>query len=1024
MKKYIQRVLYELLLIILVFSLLPMQAYADGTVSPITEKISVTATTASNGPTLSTDGTTVTITRRGGGANSSTCTIKITNASTVKAKISFSYAFSDDKSDWVIVQKHGSLSLEGTAVTSGTHTVTLDAGGYVTMTLLGGGGYVTGTATLSGFSWEEVVEGAVATVTFDGSKGSVSLGGATAETDGEATATVTGGTLSVVATPASGCEFLGWVKEDTHELLPVTNNTINVPQSMDITAVFINKTSDTAWFLVDDAYLSNNLNVAGTLGSKIVLANNGTLPDNEDNPDTEDVVETVYTIPSGVTLLIPFDSANTICTENPTTHDDAYTAPTVYRTLTMAEGANITVNGAISVSGKVSSKYGYNGMPSGPLGFIHMNSGSNITVNSGANLYVWGYIKGSGSVTVNSGGTVHECFQIADYRGGDATSTIVGKADDYGVFPFNQYYLQNVEVPMTLHTGATEKGFGAVTVTLAGTQKMSIPFIGASGSMFVIDSGYIVKDYIEGTGRTEINVYGDMTVTPVSIDLKVALIGSITIDTNKYALPIPNHMTISLESGSINMNQSMAFLPGSELYIKEDTTCTLGSGKNIYVYDWDNWIYNDGANGYAGTSNLPYVKLPYVPGGNGTTGRSKDALVQVDGTVDVSAGSAYVTAGGANIYSTGTGVVTVGSATKTAVYQVITNGTDISSWPEIKIQPAILLNADGTEVDTTEAGTYTYINGVWHTFTEDPMVCDVCGCFKFYANVVLGNNLDMMFAFPKDMQTDWTGCYAEFVRSSADPAKNGTTPEVMANWGEVTIDGVECYTVTYRGFAAKEMCDTITLTVYDKDGKAISISWTDSIQAYALRMLKKATDETDPDKYLRTVIVDMLNYGAACQTHFEYNEENLANATLDDTQKGYATKDDPNVSDISPDESAYWIGSNLITKSNIQFTLAFNGLSEGSSVTYTFTGHKGNKVTKTVAYADIVAADNCIMIPELVVADARCKITVTVKTNTADESWTESIEAYVARKAEDDENGVFMAFMKFADSAYTYLHNK
>lgn len=173
----------------------------------------------------------------------------------------------------------------------------------------------------------------------------------------------------------------------------------------------------------------------------------------------------------------------------------------------------------------------------------------------------------------------------------------------------------------------------------------------------------------------------------------------------------------------------------------------------------------------------------------------------------------------------------------------------------------------------------------------------------------------------------------------------------------------------------------------------------------------------------------MLNYGAACQKHFEYNEENLANATLDETQKGYGTTQDPDMVAVSQGESAYWVGSNLVTKSNIQFTLAFGGLPEGSTVTYTFTGHKGNKVTNIIPYEKIVEAGDLVMIPELVVADARCEITVSVKAVETEEIWTESIEAYLARKLEDNTDNdadlnVFIAFMKFADSAHDYLHRQ
>ena len=58
-----------------------------------------------------------------------------------------------------------------------------------------------------------------------------------------------------------------------------------------------------------------------------------------------------YTIPTGITLLIPFDAAGTLYKETP-----AYTTKTeeqgAFKTLTMKDGACINVDGAISVGGK------------------------------------------------------------------------------------------------------------------------------------------------------------------------------------------------------------------------------------------------------------------------------------------------------------------------------------------------------------------------------------------------------------------------------------------------------------------------------------------------------------------------------------------------------------------------------------------------------------------------------------------------------------------------------------------------
>ena len=117
----------------------------------------------------------------------------------------------------------------------------------------------------------------------------------------------------------------------------------------------------------------------------------------------------------------------------------------------MAPGSSITVDGAISVGGKHCHTMGSLG-PSGPYGQIDMAAGSTITLRNGANLYAWGYITGDGQITAEFGATVYEYFQVRDWRGGTATSDMLGKKQK--VFPLSQYYVQNIEAALTIQAGA------------------------------------------------------------------------------------------------------------------------------------------------------------------------------------------------------------------------------------------------------------------------------------------------------------------------------------------------------------------------------------------------------------------------------------------------------------------------------------------------------------------------------------------------------------------------------------------
>ncbi len=92
------------------------------------------------------------------------------------------------------------------------------------------------------------------------------------------------------------------------------------------------------------------------------------------------------------------------------------------------------------------------------------------------------------------------------------------------------------------------------------------------------------------------------------------------------------------------------------------------------------------------------------------------------------------------------------------------------------------------------------------------------------------------------------------------------------------------YMATTDGIAAKEMGDTRYYCAYAKlaDGSiAYSKVYDYSPKKYAMNMLSK--DSTSAKQ--KALCVAMLNYGAAAQTYFGYNADNLMNAELTDAQQ-------------------------------------------------------------------------------------------------------------------------------------------
>ncbi len=537
----------------------------------------------------------------------------------------------------------------------------------------------------------------LATIVYDSALGSVTVAGQTVA-DGEAVPVAAGTT--VIATTASDVTFLGWVNGETGEILS-TDASYNMTLTSNTTVkVAFAKADAKTWFRLGTKYLFDDLNAAAAhpqaASLKVILAADGTLPAGS------------YTIPAGAILLIPFDVQDTCYTEEPAPNASGvhvYETPTAFRTLTMANGANITVLGAISLSAKHAVAAGSKpngGSPSGPVSFIRMNGNSSITLESGSNLYAWGFITGSGSVVAKSGANVWENFQIMDFRGGTVTMEMAG--GDKGVFPMSQYYVQNIEVPLTVYPGAKEHSY--TTIVVSGTNySSSVGFIGGNGSMFNLTSGFVTKRYDGASDRLMVELEGTMKISPIELNIK----GLLGVNSSGFDLPINGNLSLSIRSGSnVIIDQDIAMLPGAEIQVNKGAVCTLGSGRSVFIYDADNW------GNFCGPRGETISPVQYAPSKTGTRSLT-DAVIRVDGTMNAEAGYVYTTAGGANIYSTGSGIISLNPGSEKSTYQLVQHSYDTTYTP-IAITPAVLKNADGTVVATaSDKGSYVYARGIWHT---------------------------------------------------------------------------------------------------------------------------------------------------------------------------------------------------------------------------------------------------------------------------------------------------------------------
>mgnify|MGYP000946611505 CR=1 FL=1 len=620
-------------------------------------------------------------------------TLTITNKKTTSATLSFDYTF---------VLNKGTIKVDGNPP-SGTFSKKLEKDESIKVYIKSGKDKGGTEITITNVN---LISEANPTVTFQPAKnGSYTVNGkriteAYANTQSSTTA------YQVVATPADGYQFLGWYDVSNEKYISIDAKTdLNFDSDRTITARFASKTAalfETGGQPFDD--LGDAVTYAQTNGqSKITLATDGS-------------IDGSYTIPAGITLLIPFDAAGTLYTSEPGYVNTAETQK-AYKTLTMAPGSSIMVNGAISVGGKhFAGSSGSCCKATGPYGQIIMQEGSAIKLNRDANLYAWGYITGDGQITANSGATVYEYFQVMDWRGGNATLSMTTSFTNR-VFPISQYYVQNIEAPLTIQNGATEKAYFSVDAAVVHTKSITIDFIGSKKSLFRIYDGTLTKKYDPKTDRITYTTTGS-----ASLDSLALSIATYTMNSENYVLPVSNNMTLNILSGNIAVNCDAALLPGAQITIAQGAELKVSTDKSLYVYDYNTETNEWGKYCY----DAEFKPILYSPTPDRHVRKEADlvdAKINVNGTL-TAAGSVYTTKSGANICSSeGTGkfVQKNMSGNKETTRQAKQNGTDIS-YADIPITPAKLKNANDSYTETAKASagaTFTYCkcqdcgNGTW-----------------------------------------------------------------------------------------------------------------------------------------------------------------------------------------------------------------------------------------------------------------------------------------------------------------------
>jgi len=443
--------------------------------------------------------------------------------------------------------------------------------------------------------------------------------------------TTTEAPYTLTAEADKGYKFAFWVSANngmlsrsaTYEYNPTENDTI-YPVFYEEDAAVYQIVEDNSFYQYFDEAMTAATTTDGTAKTVRLMAG-GNVKGKTGGTDFE--------IPTNVSFVIPYGDGDA---GNFTSRVECKTSGSVSGaysngTLTLPENSSITLEGKMSINA-VHREIDANmsGRVAGYYGHLILEDGSDLTVADDGILYCYGHVTGGGgSVTAQPGAIIYEPIQIGDWRGGSRMTAWLGLGSGTGKNPlgFSQYYVQNIETTMTVHTGATVYASGTVVMN-SGETPFSAEFIGANGMLSVSD-GRLVLNYDPYEDRTTYELYGTGTLGKMVINM-----AGENVDTSNYVVPLNSNMSIVIkENSNFSVLYDVKLLPDVEVIIEESADVTVKG--NMYLYGvkaWTDGAYADGNDyvhvGYIATTGAASTRTV-------TATESSSALLQVDGTLTV-----------------------------------------------------------------------------------------------------------------------------------------------------------------------------------------------------------------------------------------------------------------------------------------------------------------------------------------------------------------------------------------------------
>ena len=276
------------------------------------------------------------------------------------------------------------------------------------------------------------------------------------------------------------------------------------------------------------------------------------------------------------------------------------------------------------------------------------------------------------------------------------------------------------------------------------------------------------------------------------------------------------------------------------------------------------------------------------------------------------------------------------------------DNTETQRYPTVSIQYKF---EDGSEIPNTAGGTFTVPYGTKLNLTpakslygyefvkadglNTPIVSDGTVVTYYYKNktapeekpspvintvsLSLESSITMNFKVLKSSLSSFDEFYMTF--------ECGGKEEKVTDYKETD----KYYVFSYKGINPQLMNDNVTAVLHakNKSEEYTSPEKIMSVKEYAYTMLDRYSG--DEHAKLRTLLVDLLNYGAAAQIYAGYQTDNLVNSDLTDVQKDWASKDTTEFKNIRnlnyktiSNPTAEWKTCSLVLKNSIMVKVKFS----------------------------------------------------------------------------------------------------